>query len=63
MLIGYDYKSCENNIVDSASLFLQLGFVAHPEKFVLKPTQSIEFLGFVIDSINMTAKRLPHKVA
>ena len=63
LLIGYDYKSCENNIVDSVSLFSQLGFVAHPEKSVLQPTQSIELLGFVIDSVKMTVKLLPHKVA
>ena len=63
LLIGYDYKLCENNIVDSVSLFSQLGFVAHPEKSVLQSTQSIEFLGFVIDSVKMTVKLLPHKVA
>ena len=61
LLIGYDYKSCENNIADSVSLFSQLGFVAHPEKSVLQPAQSIEFLGFV--STKMTVKLLPYKVA
>ena len=61
LLIGYDHKSCESNIVDSITLFSQLGFVAHPKKSVLQPTQSIEFLGFVIDSVKMTVKLLPHK--
>ena len=35
-------------------------FVAPPEKLVI---QSIEFLRFVIDSVNMTVIRFPHKVA
>ncbi len=63
LLIGYDYKSCENNTADSISLLSQLGFVAHPEKSVLQATQSIEFLGFVIDSVKMTVKLLSHKIA
>ena len=49
--------------MDSVGLFSQLGLVAHPEKSVLQPTQSIEILGFVIDSVKMTVKLLPHKVA
>ena len=38
-------------------------FVAPPEKSVLQPTQSIEFLGFVTDSVKMTAKHFPQKLA
>lgn len=41
LLIGYDYKSCENNIVDSVSLFSQLEFVAHPEKSIGSTTHTI----------------------
>jgi hypothetical protein len=35
-------------------LFQRAGFLIHPVKSVLIPTQVIEFLGFMIDSINMT---------
>ena len=62
LLVGYNYQSCKCNITDSLLLFTQLGFVIHPEKSVLQPVQSIEFLGFVIDSVQMTTRLLPRKV-
>ena len=31
-----------------------LGFTIHPTKSILTPTQRITFLGFVIDSVQMT---------
>jgi hypothetical protein len=49
-LMGYDYSSCENNI--HVEMFFKLGFIIHPIKSVLEPTQ--EFLGFLLNSISMT---------
>ena len=39
-----------------------MGFVVHSEKSVLKPTHVLEFLGFVIDSMNMTIRVTDKKV-
>ena len=48
------YELCVRNVIDTLSLFHQLGFVIHPDKSVLIPTQSLTFLGFVLDSQSMT---------
>lgn len=41
-------------------LFTKLGFKVHVEKSVLEPTQELEFLGFLINSVKMTVS-LPTK--
>ena len=43
-------------------LFTALGFLINLPKSITEPTQSIEFLGFVIDSAQMTVTLPPHKV-
>ncbi|CAB4019063.1 Gag-Pro-Pol poly [Paramuricea clavata] len=48
LLVARYYNDCASNINDTIDLFNKLGFVVHPEKSVLKPTQEIEFLGFII---------------
>lgn len=48
------YELCVQNVFDTLSLFHQLGFVIHPDKSVLIPTQRLTFLGFVPDSQSMT---------
>ncbi|CAH3127686.1 unnamed protein product [Porites lobata] len=60
-LLGYNYTACATNIQDTVDTFLSLGFVVHPEKSVLIPTQEMEFLGFLLNSINMTIRLLPVK--
>jgi len=45
---------CFQSGLSSAYLFTQLGFVIHPAKSQLEPSQKITFLGFVIDSTSMT---------
>ena len=47
-------NSCYDNIDRIIQLLDSLGFVVHPEKSNFKPTQVIEFLGFVIDTFHMT---------
>ena len=37
------------------------GFIVHPEKSVLLPTQRITFLGFVLDSILMQVSLTPER--
>jgi hypothetical protein len=46
----------------SADLFQNLGFMLNCKKSVLIPTQSIEYLGFTIDSIAMTVTPTTEKL-
>ena len=48
------YLSCLANILEAIKLLRELGFVIHPDKSVLSPSQTIVFLGFVLSSKNMT---------
>ena len=48
------YASCLRNVAKIIKLFITLGFVIHPTKSQFIPTQKIEYLGFVIDSISMS---------
>ena len=45
---------CYDNINKIIRLLDSLGFVVHPEKSIFEPTQIIEFLGFIINTIDMT---------
>ena len=54
ILIGSGYDDCANNVVDTIRLMDSLGFVVHPDKAVLIPTQELVFLGFLLNSITMT---------
>ena len=53
-LQGEIYQACLNNISDAIKLLRELGFVINTEKSVLTPGQTIDFLGFIISSKNMT---------
>lgn len=46
-------KECKDSIMESGNLFDELGFTVHPEKSCFEPTQEIEFLGFVLNSVLM----------
>ena len=52
---------CVRNVKMSLELFEKLGFVVHPEKSVLKPTQSITYLGFMLHSKTMTVTLTPER--
>ena len=53
-LQGNTYKACLHTIENTVELLQNLGFTIHPTKSILTPTQIIAFLGFVIDSVQMT---------
>ena len=61
-LMGPDIKACQRNVLDTAEMFTRLGFIIHPTKSVLVPTQNLQFLGFILDSRSMTVS-LPHEKA
>ena len=53
-LQGDSYSSCLHNITTTTSLLTALGFKINLEKSVLIPTQTIKFLGFILNSITVT---------
>jgi len=54
--IGDSYNYFLSIVIDTVLIFYTLGFVIHPKKSHLIPTQTIVFLGFVIDSVSMTIR-------
>ena len=53
-LQGNTESECLENIEVTVNLPIKLGFKIHEQNSILKPTQELEFLGFVINSKNMT---------
>ena len=51
---GKTYDACVKNIIDTIIMLDKLGFVIHPDKTALLPTQIIVFIGFTINSVDMT---------
>lgn len=56
LLIGQSYDDCRVNIRDTVALIDSLGFTVHPEKSVFIPTQEIHYLGFILNSREMTVQ-------
>ena len=53
-LQGDTIHECQTNITDTCCLFQELGFIIHPVKSVRRSVQTLVFLGFVLNSVNMT---------
>ena len=53
-LEGDTYKRCADNVTTTVNLFDSLGFSPHLEKSITTPSQIIEHLGFLLNSIDMT---------
>lgn len=53
-LQGDTIRECQTDITDTCCLFTKLGFIIHPVKSVLRPVQTLVFLGFVLNSVSMT---------
>ena len=56
LLLAVEYNGCVKTIADAISTFDKLGFVVHPSKPVSSPTQEITYLGFIINSKEMTVR-------
>ena len=54
MTMDCSYSACSNNIMKIIKQLSSLGLIVHPSKSVLFPCQEIEYLGFIINSTNMT---------
>jgi hypothetical protein len=55
-LQGDSVQECQQNIEDSVQLMRDLGFIVNLEKSVLTPSHMVEFLGFDLNSIDMTVR-------
>ena len=60
-LQGDSCESCLNNVNDTIIMLRSLIFTIQPEKSVLKPTQNLIYLGFIINSEDMTLKLTEEK--
>ena len=55
------YALCQDATLTATKLLINLGFVPHPSKSIFEPTQIIEFLGFLLNTISMTVSLTPKK--
>ena len=55
-LQGTTIKECKDNIDATYALLTKLGFVVNIQKSELEPKQQITFLGFILNSQNMTVR-------
>lgn len=53
-LQGGTFEDCETNVAVTVKLFRDLGFILNHKKSVFQPTQFLTFLGFILNSVNMT---------
>ena len=61
-LQGNTWQECLDNVKTTVSLLYKLGFTIHLEKSQLMPVQELKFLGFLINSINMTVRLTAAKI-
>ena len=61
-LQGVTFQECHVNVVDNRTMFMRLGFFVHPEKSVFVPSQRLTFLGFDLDSVDMTVTPTQAKI-
>ena len=54
LLVGETYQQCLKSVHDTVDLLQKAGFFINWEKSVLEPSQTIEFLGFTLNSKTMT---------
>ena len=56
LIVASNKQDCWRAIALTISAFMKLGFFIHPDKSILVPCQEIVYLGFIINSINMTVR-------
>ena len=49
-----DYEDCFSNVLNTIQILRSLEFTIHPEKSKFIPSQCITFLGFILNSAQMT---------
>ena len=53
IIIGEICEGCLTGSIKARKMFLQLGFLIHPDKSIVSPSQEITYLGFIFDSTNI----------
>ena len=61
-LQGETVDACNQNVMATIEILSNFGFVINSEKLVFYATQKLEFLGFLLNSIEMTVTLTEHKV-
>ena len=56
LLIADSEADCVHNVVDTVRLLRSFRFIIHPDKSVLRPTQSIQYLWVITDTKGEVAK-------
>ena len=54
LLLAETEQACIENIQATVQLLRSLGFIVHPEKSMLVPSQTVQYLGVIINSCDMT---------
>ena len=62
-LQGQTISECQENINHTVNLFQSLGFTIHDEKSVLEPKKTLKYLGFILNSEQITVTLSPEKAA
>ena len=62
LIMGYTKQEVVKSVAFVANLLQSLGFHINMEKSELVPTQTIEFLGFILNTINMTVSLTGEKI-
>ena len=62
ILFGNTQEECSRAVEEALSLFAQLGVVVNAKKSVYKPATTVDYLGFTLDSVNMTISAPPNKI-
>ena len=61
LLVGESKEELGDAVINLIKLFDRLGLTVHPGKSVIQPVQKIEFLGFELNSIDMTVSLVARK--
>ena len=62
LILGSSALEVQKSVAYVANLLQMLGFHINAEKSELKPSQSIEFLGFILNSVDMTVRLTDDKI-
>lgn len=62
-LMGDSLADARRNVMDSVRVIRSAGFVIHPIKSVFHPTQVLTYLGFILNSVDMTVKITPERAS
>ena len=61
-IVAESYKKCKHSVDQVKSVLQSLGFIVHEDKSIVKPVTSLKFLGFELNSQNMTVSLTEDKI-